>query len=330
MLSYQLMLKRRRFVGWLNAGLFVFVTVVIVAVASSVRVNLDVAVVAGVVVLSGVHIVGGIGLVLEKRWGALVLWPVSILDLVGFPIGTLLGLYNLYILYETREQTGISSRTLAIVSAVPVLLLVFMVSQQLGSRTTRSPAKPLLEAIAAQGGTREFQRWLSTLPEDSIKAATAIARLEAQGLLRLDTAIQLTRLRLTSDGLKRLSIHDCASFARGVATLEQQRAFVSTFDSASLAQWMEIRAEAILAGLHDSTPATSASDSEIKDYSRFVYRRLSQADQHRYQLVIDSGVSASDPDECWLARLYYSRATEPGASRSQWVRVVTTQTAANR
>lgn len=327
-LSGQLLQKRRRFVGWLNAGLFAFSTVLLLAVALSAWRDLDVGVVAFVGAYCVAHIVGGVGCALGKRWGTLVLWPVAIIDLVAVPVGTLLGGYTLYILNETREQVGIAGRTLVVASVIPALLLALAIADRFSSNSTGSPvADSFLDAIAAQGGTREFRQWLRTLPKDSVRIAMATARLEAKGLLHLDTAAQLTHLHLIDEGLESISIHDCASLGRGVPTWQQQHAFTAGFDSAGLAAWMEIRARAILAELRDSTPSAPASESDLHDYAMFVYRSLSPHDQRRYQALAGSVASAPDSDVCWLTRLFNSRALEPDPSRSRWVRVLTSQAA---
>ena len=155
----------------------------------------------------------------------------------------------------------------------------------------------------------------------------AIARVQAHGLLRLDSATQLAQVRLTEEGLQRTPIRECASFGRGTPTLDQQRAFIAGYDSASQARLMENKARAILSELRDSIPATSASDRDINDYALFVYQSLSPADQRRYQNLAQSIAAASDTDVCWLTRLFHSRAVEEGPSQRRWVRVVLSQAA---
>ena len=326
-LSAQQLLKRRRFVGWFNAGFYGLATLLPIAAIFTFEEGLDVSILAFVGVYGVAHIVGGLGCALEKRWGTLVLWPVCILDLIVFPLGTLMGGYSLYILYETRDQAGVSGRTLAITSIIPGVLLGAAGIGWFASDSDSEKTNSLSAAIAAQGGTREFQRWMKTLPTESAAMVAAIARVQAQGLLRLDPATQLAQVRLTAERLQRTPLRDCASFGRGTTTLDQQRAFLAGYDSASQARLMEIKARAILSELRDSTPATSASDRDISDYALFVYQSLSPADQRRYQTLATSIAAASDTDVCWLIRLFHSRAVEEGPSQRRWVRVVLSQAA---
>ena len=318
---------RLRFVGWLNAGLFVLVALMMFFVFSDANKNLDIGLLAFLGAYSIAHIVGGLGCTLEKPWGTLVLWPVCIIELLAFPVGTLTGGYTLFILYETSDLIGIARRSLYLTSVIPALLLVLAVVAQLVGDSDSEETAPLRSAIAAQGGTREFQRWMRTLPKDPAQMATAIAHVQAHGLLRLDTTAQLDQVRLTADGLARISIHDCASIGRGAATWEQQRAFMAGFDSSSIARLMEIKAGAILSELRDSTPPRTASDRDIGDYAMLIYQSLAAADQRRYQTLAKSIASASDTDVCWITRLYQSHATEQDPSRSRWVRVVLSQAA---
>lgn len=318
--------KRCRFVGWLNAALFAMVTVVVLVLPlSGVVDDLDVGLVLVVVGWCLLHIVGGIGLTLGQRWSVLVLWPISIIDLIGFPLLTVLGGYNLWVLYDTREQTATSRRALAIASAVPAVLLVLLTAQLFFPESpTSTVARQLLAAIEAQGGTGEFNRWLHALPSDSGDIAAAALLLQQRGLLRLDTNDQLTRIRLLADGLTRLPTSDCAAFARGSATRQQQVAFIERFDSGGVRQWFEVTARAILAELRASPPAAVASDGDIDEYLRFLYEPLPDTDRRRVDMALDSSASASDEDACWFVRLYYSRAREPHRSRARWLRAVTT------
>jgi len=316
--------KRRRLIGWLNGAVFGLVAVVDLGVAvSGVVDDLDVGVVLGVVGWCLLHIVGGIGFALGQRWSVLVLWPISIIDLIGFPFLTILGGYNLWVLYDTREQTATSPRALAIASAVPVVLLVLLLGQRFSSESPTSPfARQLLAAVEAQGGTREFNRWLSTLPSDTGDIEAAAFLLQQRGLVRLDMNDQLTYIRLVADGLTRLPTYDCAAFARGSATRQERVAFIERFDSSGLRQWFEVIARAMLAELRASPPAAVASDGDINEYVGFLYEPLPGPDRRRLDMALDSLAITSDEDACWFVRLAYGRALEPHPSRPRWLRVV--------
>jgi hypothetical protein len=52
----------------------------------------------------------GIGFAFGHRWARFVLWPISVIDLIGFPIVTALGVYNLWVLYHTRGHQQASTQ----------------------------------------------------------------------------------------------------------------------------------------------------------------------------------------------------------------------------
>ena len=52
------------------------------------------------VILSIPSIVGGFGLLKRKSWARIVIFIVAVFDLFAFPIGTLLGIYELWVMLE--------------------------------------------------------------------------------------------------------------------------------------------------------------------------------------------------------------------------------------
>lgn len=52
------------------------------------------------VVLSLPGIIGGIGLLLRHGWARVVLLVVSFLQLINFPLGTALGIYTIWVLFQ--------------------------------------------------------------------------------------------------------------------------------------------------------------------------------------------------------------------------------------
>jgi hypothetical protein len=59
---------------------------------------------ASVLVVGILQLAAGIGFALANRWPRIVLWPLSVLYLPAFPIGTALGAYTLWVLYQTRGK----------------------------------------------------------------------------------------------------------------------------------------------------------------------------------------------------------------------------------
>ena len=61
--------------------------------------------------LSLPSIIGGIGLMQYKNWARILLLFVAVINLLNFPIGTIIGLYTLWVLLQDRtirlfEQNG--------------------------------------------------------------------------------------------------------------------------------------------------------------------------------------------------------------------------------
>lgn len=48
-------------------------------------------------------LIGGIGLLFKKRWARIVIIIVSILNLINIPIGTALGIYSLWVLFNDES-----------------------------------------------------------------------------------------------------------------------------------------------------------------------------------------------------------------------------------
>jgi hypothetical protein len=99
--------SHRRTAGWLNVvvGLLGVVGIALVLVTGSADPipTVTVLVALGVPLL---HVIGGTGLLRSRRWLRATLWPVSVIDLLAFPIGTALGAYNLWVLYNTRAPAA--------------------------------------------------------------------------------------------------------------------------------------------------------------------------------------------------------------------------------
>jgi hypothetical protein len=99
--------SHRRTAGWLNVviGLLGVVGFTLVLVTGGHHPIPAVSVLA-VGSLPLLHAVGGIGLLRGVRWLRAPLWPISVIDLVAFPLGSVLGCYNLWVLYNTRASAG--------------------------------------------------------------------------------------------------------------------------------------------------------------------------------------------------------------------------------
>lgn len=318
--------KRRRFVGGLNVVVFALTGVVGFALLDNLTQDEKIWVAAGLVGWCLLHILGGLGFAFGRRWSVLVLWPVSIIDLAVFPWLTLLGGYNLWVLYDTREQTATSARALVIASVIPVVLLVSVLSQRFSSETPYSRyARLVRAAIEAQGGTREFQQWLEAARYDTVVSTPQVER----GLVRLGVEDQFTYLRLKVDRLGHLPVRDCAAIARGTATEVQKAALLEGLDSTALRQLVEVSARALLAELRDSPAPVMASDSDIAEYyDRIIPDGLSQADRRRFHAAAhESPATVSDADACWAAQVVNGRAVTSDPARERWLRVAATMMA---
>ncbi len=65
-------------------------------------------------VLSVPGIAAGIGLLRRKTWGRVLAIVMSILGLLNFPIGTIIGAYALWVLFQNAAQTYFAERPAAV------------------------------------------------------------------------------------------------------------------------------------------------------------------------------------------------------------------------
>ena len=95
----------RRTAGWLDAVVGAFALMALATIRAA-RPDLrsdawgPLLVGVGWIVLHGAA--GLLGLVLQQRWSRVPLWITSTLLLPALPLGTALGAYNLWVLYNTR------------------------------------------------------------------------------------------------------------------------------------------------------------------------------------------------------------------------------------
>jgi hypothetical protein len=89
-------------------------------------------VLAGVGLVSGpLALIGGIGLLKEKRWAWGLVWVLACMSLLSFPIGTGLGAYALWVLTrsEVRESLGVDAagsvmRAIKVTAGLSLLLIL--------------------------------------------------------------------------------------------------------------------------------------------------------------------------------------------------------------
>lgn len=63
-----------------------------------------IAIVIALIILSLPSILGGVGLLKRKPWSRIVIVVLSILHLFSFPIGTAIGVYSLYVLFQDEAR----------------------------------------------------------------------------------------------------------------------------------------------------------------------------------------------------------------------------------
>lgn len=68
-------------------------------------------------VLSALSIVGGIGVLKHANWARYLTLVLSVLDLFNFPLGTVLGIYCLWVLAQDRTASLFVARPAAAVEA---------------------------------------------------------------------------------------------------------------------------------------------------------------------------------------------------------------------
>jgi len=104
-----------KIVGWIRivssslflcAGLVLFILLTGIGFVADDRVALGVlsivgTVVGGLLVLLGIPgILAGIGVLAHKSWGRVLTIIIGIIDLVNFPVGTLVGVYTIFVLMQ--------------------------------------------------------------------------------------------------------------------------------------------------------------------------------------------------------------------------------------
>lgn len=314
--------SRRKYVGGLYAalGLLCIAVVVLAATSPDMSDEREALFVAGG--FCALQVVAGIALMRGARWAAVVLCIFSVFYLLAFPVGTVLGGYTLWVLSNSRDQTGMSKSGQVIATTVGALLVLGGVSKLAQSSSPWD--RRLFAAAKAEGGERLYQQWLNTIPDDSAQRADTIRRVELSGLLRLNAQDQLTRFQLAYNFLAHSSAGDCAAMSRATATPDQAEWFLEWLDSASLRLWTAVTARALLAELRHSPAPIVATDSDYKAFGRFVNGSLSAAERVRFVRVAGSLATAPDTDVCWFQLLLLHRALQPDPSRERWVRVLTT------
>ena len=92
--------KRRRIAGALNAVLGVSLFTVEILFAPRAKGSLlDVTPTAAI---GALQLVAGLTFAFGSRWPRFALWPLSVIYLLAFPVGTLIGSYTIWVLYSTR------------------------------------------------------------------------------------------------------------------------------------------------------------------------------------------------------------------------------------
>ena len=56
-------------------------------------------------------VVIGVAFVFGQAWARVILWPLSVVHLVVFPVGTVIGAYVLWVLYNTRRPPATPTPT---------------------------------------------------------------------------------------------------------------------------------------------------------------------------------------------------------------------------
>lgn len=56
------------------------------------------------IVLSVPEVIGGIGLIKHQSWARILVLIVSFLSLINFPVGTAIGIYSIWVLFDKRTE----------------------------------------------------------------------------------------------------------------------------------------------------------------------------------------------------------------------------------
>ena len=270
------------------------------------------------------QLAGGTTFAMGHRSSRALIWPISVLYLLAFPLGVLIGGYSLWVLYNTRESLDPPSKPVLVICCAGAVLAVLMgLTARYSDPEPPAFSERVIAAIEAQGGTLELSRWFAT-PGNKGDRPDAVISLIGRGLLRLSPEDQLSHMQFLSYVLDQASTPDCAAYARGNTTFAQQRTLTQRLDSLWVRQGVEVQARAILAEIRRSPPAVPSSEDEMAQYIALVYDSLSTSDRRRFDVANASISDVSEQDACWFSRLIIAGALGQPAPRTRWVRAATT------
>jgi hypothetical protein len=89
-------------------GLFLFVVLVFGGLASGEPEAMAITSVLGTtlcgffLILSVPEVIGGVGLLRRRNWARILVLIISVLDLINIPVGTVIGVYSLWVLLNDR------------------------------------------------------------------------------------------------------------------------------------------------------------------------------------------------------------------------------------
>ena len=172
------------------------------------------------------------------------------------------------------------------------------------------------DALAIAGRYRSIA---ALVPPDKDRAQTALVLVH--GLTKIDDETRRVYLTAFGSMLERVDTRTCAAIARDQIGSDEMR-IALTYIQGSMSGFLRAAQAAISAGSDGQPVPPLDKPTTIAAAEQFI-ATLKPQDQERYARIVTSQGKMSDDDECWRARVDYSRPAKlTEADANMWARIV--------
>ena len=133
-------------------------------------------------------------------------------------------------------------------------------------------------------------------------------QLAAQGTMRLSDEQLVRRMQLLGEAIDRTSRAECAA-ALGAMTPAQLLQMLTALPDASLAEWMSLSGESMLATLRDA-PARSLEPSDVQRARETLLAAMPERDRERVAAALANPGQLDLESACWTTRMLYRTAAK--------------------
>jgi hypothetical protein len=159
--------------------------------------------------------------------------------------------------------------------------------------------KPVLESP-------EFQKRIEGMNADQVRELSM--QLAMQGQVRLSDEQLVRRTQLLGEAIDRSPEAECAA-ALGAMSPAQLARLLSALPDASLREWWQLSAEAMLATLRDA-PARSLDPAEVQRAREALLQAMSEPDRERVAAALANPGQLDVAGACWTSRMLYRTASK--------------------